>query len=203
MELPTHQFGDYTLRPATAEDLPLAVAWNAADPDHRWEAEQKWYWVEQQPYVNAYVLCDATGPLFFFRMIRLVTAQCRHCLKDFTKVGRPGEVLHHRCKAMAGNRVDTPSSGAIEINIQFERGIGKILRGYTALALADGMAWLEKTLPANGIFTVYFNSKSLAVIGLAENRLGFRFESAAKDGYRRYKRVIPANEAQKYSGKVA
>ena len=109
MELPTHQFGDYTLRPATAEDLPLAVAWNAADPDHRWEAEQAGYWVEQQPYVNAYVLCDATGPLFFFRMIRLVTAQCRHCLKDFTKVGRPGEVLHHRCKAMAGNRVDTPS----------------------------------------------------------------------------------------------
>lgn len=67
----SYTFFGYTLRPATAEDIELARAWTAADPDHRGVIAPE-FWVEQAPGIDSYVLVDAAGPVFFFRMQRAV-----------------------------------------------------------------------------------------------------------------------------------
>jgi hypothetical protein len=68
--LPTYRFNGYTLRPATPEDLPLATAWCVADPDHTWEAQHKFYWIEQKQGGNSYVVEDELGVVFFIKYIR-------------------------------------------------------------------------------------------------------------------------------------
>lgn len=68
--LPTYQFDGCTLRPATLDDFALATAWCAADPDHTWEAQYKYYWVEQKMGANCYVFEDGVGPVFFLKIIR-------------------------------------------------------------------------------------------------------------------------------------
>lgn len=62
-------FGQYELRPATAEDADLAHEWTAADPAHAGIISPR-FWLEQDRGVDCYLLSDAEGPLFFFRMQR-------------------------------------------------------------------------------------------------------------------------------------
>lgn len=68
--MPTYQFDGYTFRPARESDLALARAWNAADRDHKWEAQYPAYWIEQNEMINSYVLDDARGTIFFMKSIR-------------------------------------------------------------------------------------------------------------------------------------
>ena len=65
------KFAGYELRPATEEDIDLARAWTAADPAHAGIIAPG-FWLEQEPGVDCYLLSDASGPLFFFRMQRAV-----------------------------------------------------------------------------------------------------------------------------------
>jgi hypothetical protein len=57
-------FGGYQLREALAQDLELARAWTAADPDHAGRVLPE-FWL-----TNAWLLSDSAGPIFFFRGIR-------------------------------------------------------------------------------------------------------------------------------------
>jgi hypothetical protein len=66
------QFDGYTLRPTTEDDLPMAVAWNAADPDHAWELERERFWIENAGPVETFLLeSNGLGPVFFLRTCRL------------------------------------------------------------------------------------------------------------------------------------
>ena len=67
---PTYKFDGYVFRPAAEGDVELARRWNAADPEHQWEARFPDYWVEQNGVVNSYVLEDTKGILFFMKSIR-------------------------------------------------------------------------------------------------------------------------------------
>lgn len=70
----TFQFDDFTLRPATEADLPLARAWNAADPDHVWEMGTERYWIRPEggweKCSECFVLEDFE-PVFFLRTTRI------------------------------------------------------------------------------------------------------------------------------------
>ena len=66
----TYTFGPYQLRPATPEDEELARAATAADPEHAGIISPT-FWLEQDRGVDCYVLTDAEGPVFFFRMQRV------------------------------------------------------------------------------------------------------------------------------------
>jgi hypothetical protein len=68
--LPVYKFDGYTFRPATPDDNPLATSWNGMDPDHGWELQYPHFWIEQNDWVNSYVLEDAIGILFFVKSIR-------------------------------------------------------------------------------------------------------------------------------------
>ena len=68
VDLPTFEFSGFTLRVATADDLPLAQAWTDADPDHR--GMDAGFWIEQKPGTNSMILEDALGPIFFFKMAK-------------------------------------------------------------------------------------------------------------------------------------
>lgn len=61
--------GVYTLRPAAAEDLPLAKLWNGEDADHAQRVDPL-FWVTQSARSDAYLLTEyATGePLFFLKL---------------------------------------------------------------------------------------------------------------------------------------
>jgi hypothetical protein len=63
----TFAFGGFCLRSATRADLPLAVSWTAADPDHAGRVDPE-FWVEGNPGQESYLLSDQIGPLFFFKM---------------------------------------------------------------------------------------------------------------------------------------
>lgn len=67
----SYTFFGYTLRPATAKDLELARAWTAADPAHHGVIAPE-FWIEQGIGIDSFVLTDAGGPIFFFRMQRAV-----------------------------------------------------------------------------------------------------------------------------------
>lgn len=58
-------FGEYLLRPASLDDMALAVKWTAAD------AERPEFWIEQTAGRDSYMLEDQEGPVFFFKMHRL------------------------------------------------------------------------------------------------------------------------------------
>lgn len=67
----TFKFGDgHELRTATAADLDQARAWTEADPHHRGVIAPE-FWIENSPGVETYVLSDASGDLFFFRIERV------------------------------------------------------------------------------------------------------------------------------------
>jgi hypothetical protein len=62
-------FSGYTLRPATSADRNLAQSWTLADPHHR-EMNPD-FWIEQRLGRDSYLLSDAQGPVFFFKIIRI------------------------------------------------------------------------------------------------------------------------------------
>lgn len=67
MNLPTFTFDEFVLRPAKAEDLPLANRWTMGDPHHRATTKPA-FWIEQGADTNSYLLLDPKGAVFFFRM---------------------------------------------------------------------------------------------------------------------------------------
>ena len=61
------QFGEYTVRQATAEDAALLGEWIRADADHAGRVPPEFFF-EEEPGVGCYVLLDAEKkPVFFFR----------------------------------------------------------------------------------------------------------------------------------------
>jgi hypothetical protein len=97
IELPTYRFDGFVFRPATAADLPRAQRWNAADPEHTWEAQYPAFWIEQSLQANSYVLEDARGVVFFMKSIRAAQGEIEISLQ-FDRLRR--EVSQQR--AMAG-----------------------------------------------------------------------------------------------------
>jgi hypothetical protein len=67
----TYHFREYTLRPATEADRDLATTWTAADPWHA-NTTPPDFWLDQAIGLESYILEDAEGPVFFFRMTRAV-----------------------------------------------------------------------------------------------------------------------------------
>jgi hypothetical protein len=65
--MPTFRFQGFTLRPAIDSDLEIAKAWTEADPDHRGITKPE-FWLENVGNANSFLLEDAFGPVFLFRM---------------------------------------------------------------------------------------------------------------------------------------
>jgi|GEM_PF-2276416 len=66
------QFGPYTVREATEDDRKLLEEWIAADPDHAAKKVQPEFFYEKQPGVGCYLLCDAEGPIYFWKTSNVV-----------------------------------------------------------------------------------------------------------------------------------
>lgn len=66
MTLPEYAFDGFLLRPPLQEDLPLAAAWNEAEPTH--DGTNALFYTWNSTEVNSFVLCDEQGPIFFIRM---------------------------------------------------------------------------------------------------------------------------------------
>lgn len=94
--LPTFTFGMYTLRPATAEDFPLAAAWNAADPDHR--NIDPLFWIDGR---DSYLLIDPEGPVFFFKIERGRTREAKFYIQ-FENCAGKADAAQCRQRAMDG-----------------------------------------------------------------------------------------------------
>lgn len=62
-------FSKYQLRPATEEDRELCERWIEADADHRGRVKADFF-IKPEPGVETFVLEDADGQVFFFRMMR-------------------------------------------------------------------------------------------------------------------------------------
>ena len=65
------EFDGYELRPAIAEDDPLAGAWVDADPHHAGKMGGS-YWTEQGPGIDSYALTQGGETVLFFRIERVV-----------------------------------------------------------------------------------------------------------------------------------
>lgn len=72
--LASFTFQGFTLRPTRYDDRDLAADWTAADPDHCSTADAD-FWLEQRPGIESYLLEDAGGPVFFFKMERRTADQ--------------------------------------------------------------------------------------------------------------------------------
>ena len=170
VDLPTFEFNGFTLRVATADDLPLAQAWTDADPDHR--GMDAHFWIEQKPGTNSMMLEDAIGPIFFFKMERVVPP------------GAAGIEMPLRSEST----VQINLGRALELHIQFAPGDhGLKLR--TMQGLSKGMGWLEKNLAEQGYDALFFTSKNPRLITFCECRLEFTAISWA-NGETRLKRYI-------------
>lgn len=66
-EMPVFQFHGFKLRPTRTHDYGLARLWTQLDPDHRHKTLPE-FWLTQGATTNSFVLEDAFGPVFFFRM---------------------------------------------------------------------------------------------------------------------------------------
>ena len=66
MTLPTYHFDLFKLRPATDADDEISARWIAADPYH--DGTRPEFWRTQAPGINSFLLVDAEGPVFFFRI---------------------------------------------------------------------------------------------------------------------------------------
>lgn len=66
----TYTFSQYTLRPAAEEDILCATAFLSEDPFHEDMAPE--FFITQGPGIESYLLEDIEGPVFFFRMTRVV-----------------------------------------------------------------------------------------------------------------------------------
>jgi len=88
-ELPNYKFDGYKLRPSTVLDRVTAHLWNEDDPDHAWEKGHEYYWVEQRPGVNSYLLEDEIGQvIFFFKMIRMADRRSIEVNMQFPRKAR-------------------------------------------------------------------------------------------------------------------
>ena len=67
----SYTFGQYRLRPATEEDEALAAFWISRDPAHA-ETTPAEFFTRSEPGAECYVLEDADGPVFFFKMTKAV-----------------------------------------------------------------------------------------------------------------------------------
>jgi hypothetical protein len=66
-----YKFGKYKLRPATDADTLMAARWVSADPWHATTTKPDFF-LSKEKGIESYVLEDETGPVFFFRMMRVV-----------------------------------------------------------------------------------------------------------------------------------
>lgn len=63
-----YTFGQFTLRPATFYDMPLAQLWTGRDLDH-YKSTPATFWIEQSSEINSFLLLSQDGdPVFFFRI---------------------------------------------------------------------------------------------------------------------------------------
>lgn len=139
-------FSGYTLRPANEADLPLARMWTLADVYHR-EITPPSFWVEQRPGRDSFLLIDASGPIFFFKIHATRWAG----LTDAMAM-KPSEV---------------------ELHIQFMPDTDAHDRRRLREGLLQGMAWLERILRLSGVHRICFDSRNPELIRFCRKRLGF------------------------------
>lgn len=60
---------EFTLRTTEETDFALAQEWNAADPWHR-HTTQPEFWLDNNAGADSYLLEDAIGPVFFFKLMQ-------------------------------------------------------------------------------------------------------------------------------------
>lgn len=63
----TFHFADYMLRPTDESDIPVAVEWTEADPEHRGLTAPV-FWLEQGDKDDSYILLDRQGRVFFLKL---------------------------------------------------------------------------------------------------------------------------------------
>lgn len=144
----TFTFGPYTLRPAGKfdADRKLAEEWTSADRDHAGRVDPV-FWLEQKLGRDSYILQDKTGPLFFFKLIQPALPEDRF--------------------------------NACEVHIQFPPHPGQpekqpLQRERLAIALHEGLQWLERVLIGNNIGEIFFDSTSDPLVAFCIKRLGFQ-----------------------------
>lgn len=147
----TFSFGPYTLRPAGRDpgDLQLAQVWTSADRDHAGRVLPG-FWLEQKLGRDSYILLDYNGPLFFFKLIQYV--------EPITN-GKPMCEIHIQFPPAPGQAETQP--------LQRER---------LAMALHEGLQWLERVLIGNRIGEIFFDSSSDPLVAFCIKRLGFVLE---------------------------
>jgi len=174
------KFGEsYLLRPAGngahLEDLELAVRWTAADPDHAGRVEPG-FWLEQRLGRDSYMLEDAGGPLFFFKLHWWYRAP-------------EEQAMHPVDGALLPSLITLPWNGMerlVEIHIQFAprtQRNGSVVQvteldARVAAALNDGVVWLERALQPARVQRIFFDSSSERLIQFCTKRLGFQRDQA-------------------------
>jgi len=167
--LPTFEFASYRFRPATMADLPVARAWNAADPEHAYELQFENFWVEQTLVANSYVLEDDEGPFFFIKMVRGV----------------------HSYGDSQGKRIRWEWDTQVELHLQFNRAADRMVKLRTMEGMIYGWGWLQGLLAAAGVDTVYFQTRDERTALFAMRRLGFRPDRyGAAAGFSRYEALV-------------
>jgi hypothetical protein len=70
----TYAFDEFTLRPTSWHDLPLAHAWTFEDREHSLTTPSA-FWIEQAETISSFLLLSGTDPVFFFRVDERPKAQ--------------------------------------------------------------------------------------------------------------------------------
>ena len=70
---PLFSFQGLEIYTARHEDFWLALLWNEMDPHHAGKIDPS-FWIEQSPGIEAYLMADKKGRLFFFKLVRTILA---------------------------------------------------------------------------------------------------------------------------------
>jgi hypothetical protein len=166
----TFKFGEFFLRPAGEQDRALAERWTAADPDHAGVIDPN-FWLENKLGRDGFLLSDASGPVFFFKM---------HIYSRFT-LPAPKKLVLDNGKVAALDEEERNLLNVVQVFIQFPPwdydcgpDLRLTLRGRVSKGLAEGCEWLERTVQPMGATELFFDSKNESLIRFCVNRLGFR-----------------------------
>jgi len=142
----TFSFGEYTMRPAGADDLQIARVWNALDRWHR-DCIKPEFWIEQKLRRDSFLMLDRLGPLLFFKMHG-------HGPKNDWRSDRVQIFIQFP---------PAPPFGLERKNHFYRVGSG----------VEKGFAWLERILIANGVEELFFDSESVSLVLFCTRNLGF------------------------------
>lgn len=147
----TYKFGECEIRPAAEADAPLAHWWTRIDPYHQGTIASS-FWLEQGAGIDCYLVSDAKGPLFFFRMERAV--------KLDQESRRPLYIFN--------------VEPVVRLLIQFGPNSTPEAAARMRQGLADGGRWLAGALGTSGVGEIFFDSQSKLLRRFVSGALGFQ-----------------------------